>query len=308
MNAVSLRCPRCLASLGPAVLPKPRRTTTSFKSCDRRCEPCGIGFSNGDVPTTITRDPLDNLPEEVRDGAMAALRASLNERNRANKETRFGFSTSEDAVTWAVFAWLARERSGALVHLGRRFGLSPTRPPAVHLWGVRISAGGGALLADRVRTLLLAVGESASSLTEPDVMLDFGSEGLAIVEVKHRAGNDVQPAKHAYKFDRYVRRTHAFVDAERATQAAHYELTRNWRLGHDLAGPVPFRLVNLGPRSLFELPAKRGLDAFESSLALGDAHSFVRMTWPDFLTDLQAATGPLPSWLAGWLRQRGISA
>lgn len=308
MTGVQLLCPGCGADVGPAVLARHSGTTRRFDGCDRRCEPCGIGFSNGPVPTMIYRDPLHNVPVEVRAGAIDVLKRSLNVGARAKKLKCFGFSTSEDAVTWAVFAWLARERSQALVHLGHRIGLSPTRPPAVHLWGVRISDGGDVPLAGRIRAVLLGLGESATSFTEPDVMLDFGPEGLAIVEVKHRAGNDVQPAENAYKFERYVSGTDAFADADRATQAAHYELTRNWRLGHDLAGPAPFRLVNLGPPSLFELPAKRGLDAFESSLALGDARSFVRLSWPDFLTDLQTATGPLPAWLAGWLTQRGISA
>src|SRR5690349_19283188 len=102
MSDACLRCPSCGRPLGPTNLPKPRRTTTSFETCERRCVDCGIGFSNGHAPTTIYRDPVHNLPVEARSGALVTIRASLNVRNRGSKETRLGFETSEDAVTWTV--------------------------------------------------------------------------------------------------------------------------------------------------------------------------------------------------------------
>lgn len=306
MSAEGLRCPACGASVGPSVLPPPRRTTTSFQSCDRRCEPCGAGYSNGDAPTTIYWDPLDNVPVEVRSGALDALRQSLNERSRASKEARFGFSTSEDAVTWTVFSWLATRSSAALVRLGERLLLPPVGMPSVLLWGVPVPTGATSDARVRMIAAVDALGETPRSRTEPDVCLDYGDAGVVLIEVKHRAGNDVQGAQNAYKFDRYLRSTEAFADPRGTASSGHYELARNWRLGHDLAGARPFRLVNLGPTTLFRGKAGQMLGTFEASLARGEHRAFVRLTWADFLSDTQAATGPLPTWLAGWLSNRGI--
>ena len=308
MSADGLRCPACGRCVGPSVLPPPRRTTTGFESCDRRCEPCGVGYSNGDAPTTIYRDPLHNLPAEVRAHALGALRQSLNERNRASKEARFGFSTSEDAVTWAVFSWLATQSPAGLVRLGEQLHLRPNGTPSVLLWGVPVPAGSASDTRGRIIAALDALGETPASRTEPDVCLDFGDAGVVLIEVKHRAGNDVQRAEHACKFDRYVSDTEAFADPRGAVSSGHYELTRNWRLGHDLAGARSFRLVNLGPTALFRGKAGQMLGSFEASLARSEHRAFVRLTWPDFLSNTQAATGPLPSWLAGWLSNRGIPA
>jgi hypothetical protein len=308
-TTVSLNCPRCTAVLGPTLLPKPRKTTTGFASCDRRCDACGIGFSNGVDATTIYLDPLHNLPPEVHEGALATIGASLNERNRKSKEERFGFSTSEDAVTWTVFSWLARENPAALIHLGERIRLRPSRPPAVHLWGVAVPAAERSTLADRLsRVLNKGLKEASDSHTEPDVILDFGTEGIVIIEVKHRSGNDVQPGKFARKFDRYVQDTDAFADPALATASAHYELTRNWRVGRDLADSAAFRLVNLGPAKLFERRAGEKLATFEASLSREHDRDFIRLPWADFLFDIESATGPLPTWLSGWLSTRGIPA
>jgi hypothetical protein len=89
---------------------------TQFDDCLRRCEPCGIGASNASdrgAVTFIHRDPLGNIPVESREGASEALAQALNIRNRESKRRRFGFSTSEDAVTWVVFMHLLR--SGQLL-------------------------------------------------------------------------------------------------------------------------------------------------------------------------------------------------
>jgi hypothetical protein len=56
-------------------------TATSFNSCLRRCNECGIGFSNAkniDSVVKIYRNPLDNIPREVRNDAMETLAKSLN--------------------------------------------------------------------------------------------------------------------------------------------------------------------------------------------------------------------------------------
>jgi hypothetical protein len=307
MSAEGLRCPACGAAVGPSILPPPRRKARSFECCERRCDPCGVGYSNGQQPTTIYRDPRDNLPFEVRDGALDAIRGSLNELNRSSKEVNFGFSTSEDAVTWTVFSWLATQSPAGLIRLGERLGLTSASAPSVLLWGVPVPANPVSDTRDRIIAALDALGERSASRTEPDVCLDYGAAGVVLIEVKHKSENKPQRLKDADKFDRYVLDTGAFADPQLATRSAHYELARNWRLGHDLAGDRPFRLVNLGPTMLFRGRAGQSLDSFEATLARGDRRAFVRLTWADLLSDTQAATGPLPTWLAGWLSHRGIS-
>jgi hypothetical protein len=87
------------------------QTTREFQDCLRRCEPCEIGASNTADPQRVTfiyRNPLENIPFESRAHAIEALGRALNERNRSSKLSRFGFSTSEDAVTWVVFTYLLR--------------------------------------------------------------------------------------------------------------------------------------------------------------------------------------------------------
>lgn len=305
MITLDLKCPSCNDAIGPVSLPRPRAAATSYQSCIRRCDRCGIGFSNGDVPTRIFRDPVHNVPEEVRAGALDTLRQSLNTRNLTNKEARFGFETSEDAITWAIFSWLVHEQPQALSGIGRSLGLQATSPPDVFLWGAHVPANGSSPLPTILRERLRALGENEKSLTEPDVMLDFRAQGLVIVEVKHRAANDVQPASGANKFDRYLGDCAAFANAEVVRETGLYELTRNWRVGFELAAARPFRLVNLGPASLFAAPANERLDRFESALACGPDRAFVRLDWPAFFRTLETSAA-LPPWLTGWLQDRDI--
>jgi hypothetical protein len=92
---------------------------TQYDDCLRRCEPCGIGASNAADPQAVTyihRDPLGNIPIESRKGVSRALGEALNARNRESKRRRFGFSTSEDAVTWVVCSPICGARANCLQH------------------------------------------------------------------------------------------------------------------------------------------------------------------------------------------------
>jgi len=165
---------------------------TRFDDCLRRCETCGIGASNASDPDAVTyihRDPLGNIPSESREGAIETLAQALNVRNRESKLRRFGFSTSEDAVTWVVFTYLLR--SGLLIEALRRAELIPdgivTAEPTLLLWGARIEGGArGAEIRRQLSDLCASLHEDPNSFSEPDVMVDLGAQGLIFIEVKLR--------------------------------------------------------------------------------------------------------------------------
>ena len=161
---------------------------TQFDDCLRRCEPCGIGASNASdrgAVTFIHRDPLGNIPVESREGASEALAQALNIRNRESKRRRFGFSTSEDAVTWVVFMHLLR--SGQLLGSLRQAGLitdsALMATPTLLLWGAPVDAGArGKEIQGRLRELCAGLREDPNSFSEPDVIVDFGEHGVDAVQ------------------------------------------------------------------------------------------------------------------------------
>jgi len=139
----SLICPNCRGPIAAMEFIGHVSVATQFDNCLRRCETCGIVASNAANPEAVTyihRDPLMNIPIAIRDGASEALSQALNVRSRGSKRRRFGFSTSEDAVTWVVFTYL--QRSGQLHTALRRAGLIAagtfTTAPTLLLWGAPV--------------------------------------------------------------------------------------------------------------------------------------------------------------------------
>src|SRR5437016_5455634 len=74
-------------------------------------------------------------------------------------------------------------------------------------------------------------------------------------------------------------------------------------IGALLAKGRPLRLVNLGPRSLFE--KSDPLDRFEGALRMSPARRFVRETWEEFMAGM-ASHDALPTWLDSWLTAREV--
>jgi hypothetical protein len=128
---------------------------------------------------------------------------------------------------------------------------------------------------------------------------------VAFVEVKLHAGNDLLNAIAAAKFNKYIANTQAFSDPTATKASGLYELARNWRIGWDLAEQRPFRLVNLGPSTLFEKAPT--LTAFEGSLAFSDRRRFIRLTWSSLLRSIAMELGTLPMWLKDWFHERGFA-
>lgn len=308
-SATQLCCPLCGAALHPAALPAKPSPVYGYEDCLRRCDACGVGYSNGRAnPTIVYRNPFDSVPREVRNGVDSTVAQSLNESNRATKRLRFGFSTSEDAVTWVVFSFLARHAPLALSGLGQRlFGFPNAGTPTMLLWGVPVPPDDrGDSLRARLVAVLDAIGEGRKGRSEPDVILDYGSNGLAFIEVKLHAANSVVSGADVGKFTRYVKNTPAFVDPVTVKNSRMYELARNWRIGWDLASSHSFRLVNLGFPRLFE--RSPGLELFETGLAIAPARRFLRVSWDSLLESVAMDVAGIPGWLKDWLSRRGLNA
>jgi hypothetical protein len=247
---------------------------------------------------------LDNIPVQARKGLETVLAQSFSVKNRETKRRRLGFSTSEDAVTWVVFSYLAVHAPAGLSGFARRLlGLSNVDNPELLLWGVPVPPNrAGADLQTRLVAVLTKI--EGTPRSEPDVVLNYGQAGLVIIEVKLHAPNDVVKLTEADKLDKYLANTFAFANALEVKNSRMYELARNWRIGWDLAGRCPFRLVNLGTGKLFKQTEQ--LDSFEKGLAISPGHSFRRLTWTSLLQSLASDLEDFPGWLEEWLKERGL--
>jgi hypothetical protein len=301
-------CPICgdklLAGHDRAVAP------ANWLDCLRRCPRCQVGFSNTwSNPTILYNDPRLNVPLEVREGLLETLAMALNERNRANKRAKFGFSTSEDALTWVVFKYL--HDSGQLLGVLRRAGLAiPYRafwPEAMLLWGVPIPldrTGQGWWLREYLEEIGDRLGEDPRSRTEPDVVIDLGPDGIFIIEVKHRSGTAVKSGDYA-GWDRYYPAVSPLTYAASMRSSGCYELARNWRFGLELAAEQarPFTLACLGPDDLFLGDGAKIILPFEACLPGERAARFQKLTWADLLGAIEHP----PEWFVRCVESRGYT-
>jgi hypothetical protein len=284
-------------------------TAHMYDACLRRCATCRVGYSNraSDDPaelTLISAYPPDNVPEEVRRGVCRAIWLALNVRNRPTKWRRFGFSTSEDALTWTVFSWL--QQTGALRRALPGIVAPSGREPELMLWGTPVPGDGDGRawqLRAEFGRLSDELKEERISRSEPDVILDF-PERLVFIEVKYRRGGNVDKKATPRKFAKYNGGAGVFTDFEKARTSGCYELVRNWRFGASLAAATkkPFSLLNLGLPRLFQGVSEERTRCFESALNQRGGNSFHTLVWPDFVR----AIPERPHWLEEYLRTKGL--
>jgi hypothetical protein len=288
------------------VLPDlPRLRAHGFESCIRRCDTCHVGASNTDqpAPTYIYLDPLNNIPEPSRAGALQALDKAANARNRISKRIKFGFSSSEDALTWVVFNYLTshRQLGSLLQHLGIVAPSNMTAEPTVLLWGGPLESGDRASeLQATLRRECLDLNENKDSMSEPDVIIDCGAHGIVFVEVKYRSPNDTKPANYAnwQKYQSAGRLAWRFDDVK-ATGC--YELARYWCLIERVARTRRATLVNLGPPTLFEGEEGQRLARFAGALDQSEHRQFKKLTWAELLAPiLPTAEG----WFSDYCREK----
>jgi len=304
----SVTCPRCQRPLAAVKTFDKIIVTRKFEDCLRRCEPCGVGASNAADPNRVTyihRDPLENIPVESCAGASEALAQALNVRSRESKWRRFGFSTSEDAVTWVVFTYLLR--SGQLRDALRRVGLITNASfglaPTLLLWGVPIDdTGRGTEIRKQLSDHCVRLQEDPNSFSEPDVIIDLGSDGLVFIEVKYLSRNDRKAADYP-GWSRYATAAGLVWRIGDVRASGCYELARNWCLLKALAGRRLASLVNLGPAGLFAGAEGLRLDQFIAALDTDDRARFVKNSWPKFLG---TGVNDMPDWFARFCRDRSL--
>ena len=295
----AMRCRACRRLIKPnkalaASLGK-RLTVASRDDCIYRCE-CGVAYSNSINErdrVLIVASPELNVPKSVRAGLVETLGQAVNRGNRKNKLIKFCFENSEDAVTWTVFRGL--EQKGRLDAL-----VAPERPPgepALLLWGVPIGGARGPEVASALAEVCRSLGETASALSEPDVIVVW-HDLVVLVEAKFRSANELRPNYRG--FSRYLDRPDLFaVSPDEVAAAGYYELTRNWRIGTELAERlrVPgFLLLNLGPPEKIEVDA----DLFGALVARSVEHDFASCSWSDVLEAAQ----PIEAWLDRYASER----
>jgi hypothetical protein len=302
----SLECPRCGCSMTTRESVGEMPSAKCFQDCLRRCERCGIGASNAKAKVTwICLDPLQNIPPDTWNGAKEALAQALNETNRESKLRYFGFSTSEDAVTWVVFTQLLR--SGKLIDALKRAGIVADQvavAPTLLLWGVPVNGGerGKEIRQELHNLCTKTLGEKSDRLTEPDVIIDLGEDDLVFIEVKYLGDNDSQPTdyKHWPTYEKGLRLAWHYEDVK---ASRCYELARNWRVLKELAGERPTALVNLGQERLFRGVEGERLCRFAEALGLDERSRFKKIRWREFLDKV---LDDQPEWFADFCRDRGL--
>ena len=305
-----VKCPDCGQWLeSKEFTPKGERgasRASGFDSCLRRCESCGVGFSNANTAdvtklTVIRRDPI---PQAVKEHAEEVLSLALNEQHRSSKRKEFQSHRSEDAVTWTVFRYLqSKNLLGHVLQVVEGEPAKPEQEPTLLLWGSPVPPGDPAALQLRKALVQVgdAIGERPGSRSEPDVIMDFHQAGVCIIEVKLGSPNEMKNEGYSgWPF--YTDRTAAFVSHSDVCRSGCYELARNWRIGWDLAGTRPFTLINLGPAGLFD--KQRGeLERFDKSLSKRADRRFRRLAWTEFLTSVLPAS---PDWFRSFVNERGV--
>ena len=309
MTLPSLKCPGCAGEIAGADVPDKPPAANDYDTCLRKCTVCKVGASNAadaNAVTFIYLDPIQNIPKESREGAIATLSKALNEQNRKPKLKKFGFSTSEDAVTWVVFTYLLR--SGQLLKALRRIGAAAkaaqNNNATLLLWGVPINGGDrGKKIRGELTSCCVSLGEDPNSLSEPDVIIDLGDDGLVFVEVKYHSGNEFKEEDYP-GWKKYLGSSSLAWRTDEVKRSGCYELARNWRLLNALAGDRSVTLVNLGPPSLFLGSKGAELDRFIAALGTDNRSQFKKVTWSKLIGE---ALHEAPKWFADFCQERELA-
>ena len=241
----SLLCPKCGSTLRD--IPTIGYPPLLFKKCRRRCDPCGVGYSNARKnPVLIYEKFEDSIPKDVRNGLSAALSRTFNIANQFSKRENFCSEHSEDAVTWTIFKYMMMDPllPGSFPAKVAKFSVGVDSE--VLLWGAPITTINHDARASFIKASTI-VGEKANYRTEPDVIMDYGKYGLIFIECKYLSPNSIKPPMFK-GWDKYDSPQY-FKNFANVRQGGLYQLTRMWRMGNEMAENRPFTLINIVRKS-----------------------------------------------------------
>lgn len=270
--------------------------TNSYFDCLRICENCEIGFSNSKKrPTIIYKNHTHNIPEFVVGGLDYSLENSLNVFNRKNKKAKFGFSTSEDALTWTFFKYfIISAKIGELFNLLNLNG--DEKKCNIYLWGTKITTTDfESDFIEQFVKLSDSFKESKSKRTEPDVIIELPDQ-IIFIEIKYLSSNEVK--NNDLIFSKYLVSEILETDLLRS---GHYELYRNWAFVSTLSNGKKFELINLGPEKLFNDKNKSKLALFEKSLK-SKRGKFTKLSWENIIDRVSQSS--CDEWFKNYLNQK----
>lgn len=290
----SLKCPSCGDEL--ITRDEKKMRVYAFKQCLRRCEKCGVGFSNDSSnPVLLYKNYLDNIPKPLREGLNFTLNNSLNKRSRISKKNKFTSSNSEDALTWTFFKYfMINNRLSDLLKLLKIE--SNDSNYEVYLWGVNINSSKiNTKFYNQFIKISDIFSENESSRTEPDVSLNL-RDRLIFIEVKYKSPNELP--KKIKAFTKYYVQN---VDFSKIVKCNHYELYRNWAFASKLSQGKNFVLMNLGLKKLFTDKNQCKLKEFEDSLN-DKKGSFIKLSWEEVVDKMNK--NDYDDWFIDYLRNK----
>lgn len=174
---------------------------------------------------------------------------------------RLGYEMSEDALSWNVFVSLAvaaKLRQAAQFLTGRHL----QSEPRLYLWGRRIDTNRAEypLYEPLLRVRNSLEPDIHTFVTEPDIMLVSEGEMVISIEAKFGSGNPLaydsevnsgqKPTSRAGLLDRYLgtntsERTRHVIRPNHMGASVHSQLLRNIVFASEMAGEVPWHVVNL---------------------------------------------------------------
>lgn len=297
MTLTNIKCPSCGKLLSPNK--GDIKKTNSYNDCLRRCDKCEIGFSNSkSKPTVIYKKYSENIPELLRQDLDICLNNSINKMNRKNKKNKFGFSTSEDALTWSFFKYFVVKNkfSELLKILDIK---SEESAFDIYLWGTNICKTKNSLgFIGKYITVSDSFKEESSRRTEPDVIIKL-KDKLVFIEVKYLSSNELKTEKT--KFKKYLVPD---IKEKEVIESEHYELYRNWAFASKLSDGDNYELINLAPQKLFNDKNRNKLIHFEKSLNSTNGN-FRKVSWEEVLDKVNNTENEL--WFIEYLTEKLIA-
>jgi hypothetical protein len=274
-------CPKCGKEMTIENLPK--KAANSYNDCINKCEDCGIGLSNGEKNQTIIyKNYKDNIPIQLHEKLDSILENTLNKYNHKNKINKFGFNTSEDALTWIFFSYFIKNNKTDIML--KFLGFEKENIIDIYFWG----AGYNNQNKDNLFRIKLedvlknSFKEDINRFSEPDIIIETDTK-VIFIEVKYFSDNAIE--NETQKINKYIINDY-YKNIENAINSKYYELIRNWSIGNLIADNKKYYLLNVGLKSKFaEEDKKPNIHSFINSL--NNKNNFIRLSWNNIIENIK---------------------